>query len=104
MVFENPGVNMAEIWKKATPYQLNRRKLFENRDWFAQNMDEIWQKYRGKVVAVCDQKIVASGDDADRVWEQIGDKYPKQAVMVILVSSEPVFRVPYPSDEVKKKS
>lgn len=103
MPLERPGVNMAEIWKQPTPYQLDRQKLFENREWLAQNLDDIWQKYKGKVVAVCNLQIVAAGADADDVWKEIGDRYPRHAVMVVLVPLEPVFHVPYPSDHVKKK-
>lgn len=98
MVMERKDFDVEKLWRNPTPYMENRAKQFENRDWFAEHMDEIWQKYRGQVVAVWDKEIKAVGRTADEVWAALGDKYPREGVMVILVPEEEIFKVPYPSD------
>lgn len=90
--------NVRDLWDHPTPYMKERAKQFENRDWFAQHMDEMWNQYKGKVVAVYDKEIKAVGASAEEVRGKLGEKYPREGVMMVLVPEEPVFRVPYPSD------
>jgi hypothetical protein len=94
----NSDFDVRMLWKEPTPYMIERGKQFENRDWLASNLDEIWQKHKGKVVAVYDQEIKAVANNTDVIWDQLGDRYPKEGVMVVLVPKEPIFNVPYPSD------
>lgn len=98
----NSDFDVRTLWKKPTPYMIERSKQFENRDWFAANLDEIWQKHKGKVVAVYDKEIKAVADNTEEVMAQLGDRYPVEGIMMVLVPSEPIFNVPYPSDMMKK--
>jgi hypothetical protein len=82
--------------KELTSVQKSRLKLFENREWFDNNLHEIQKNYRGKVIAVYGLKIVADGDSSDEVYEKIKDEYPLEEVLVIMVPNEEILVVPYP--------
>jgi hypothetical protein len=79
-----------------TEEQKQRAKLLENREWFDMNLEKIKSEYAGKVIAIYDSKIVASGNSADEINNVIGGKYPEIEVLKILVPSEPLLVVPYP--------
>lgn len=51
-------------------------KLSVNVNWFSKHN---FSKYRGKYVAVVGEKVVASGSNAKRVWEDAKKKYPKES-------------------------
>ena len=79
-----------------TEEQRQRARLLENREWFDMNLEKIKSEYAGKVIAVYNQRIVASGNTADEVNRAIEGKYPAREVLKILVPSEPLLVVPYP--------
>ncbi len=45
-------------------------------------------KYRGKYVAIIDEKVVASGVDAKEVWAEVKRKYPGKTPELAKVSKE----------------
>lgn len=79
-----------------TDEQKQRIKLLENREWFDMNLEKIKNEYAGKVIAIHNLKIVASGNNADEINNIIKDKYPHIEVLKIMVPSEPLLVVPYP--------
>ncbi len=93
-------INIGEIWGKETNVQKDRKVLFRNRKWFADNIDSIYSKYKGKVVAIYDEKVVLVGASAEELWEDLKDKYPIDAVMVMLVPNEEPYILPYPGEKV----
>lgn len=93
-------INIGEIWRKETELQKNRKTLFKNRKWFADNIDNIYKENKGKVIAVYNNKIVAVGKTAEELWDDLKEKYPINAVLVVLVPNEDIYRLPYPGEKV----
>ncbi len=93
-----PDINMAELWGQTTEYQKNRSRLFDAREWFASNLEELRSKYAGKLIAVWESSIIATGMSPDELWNQVGDKYPHEGVLLAMVPEEEIHAVPYPVD------
>jgi len=81
--------------REPTEEQKARAKLLENREWFDQNIHQIQKEYRGKVVAVYGNKVVAHGQSASEVKQEIRGKYPELETLIIMVPREEIFVVPY---------
>jgi len=47
--------------------------------WFAK---QDFRKYKGKFIAIVDQKVVASGDDANKVWNKAKKLHPKKTPII----------------------
>jgi len=45
-------------------------------------------RYKGKYVAIVDDNIVASGDNAEKVLDQARSKYPKKEVVLRKIPEE----------------
>ena len=58
--------------------------------WLKEHMEEIVQKYRHKVIAILDQRIVAVGDSYGEVDDQVQREFPGRVPML--------FEVPGPED------
>lgn len=57
--------------------------------FYVTNAEEINKKYRGKHIAIVDDKVVASGDDPKKVWETAKKKCPdKQPVLAFVPKEE----------------
>jgi hypothetical protein len=56
--------------------------------FYVTNADEINRKYRGKHIAIVDQKVVASGDDPKEVWEAAKKKHPSRQPVLAIVPKE----------------
>ena len=56
--------------------------------FYVRNADEINRKYRGKHIAIVDDKVVASGDDPREVWEEAKKKHPKKTPVLAFVPKE----------------
>lgn len=70
--------------------------LLENRKWFDEHIIEIQNSYRGKIIAVDNKEIVASGKTVEDVKSKVQDKHDLQRTMVIMVPTDKVVEVPYP--------
>ena len=44
--------------------------------------------YIGKWVAICDKGVVASGDNAKKVFEEAQSKFPNKKIMLVRVPDE----------------
>lgn len=49
--------------------------LSKNYEWYVRTD---LRKYAGKWVAIVDQKLVASGENAKKVYEEAKEKYPRK--------------------------
>ena len=57
--------------------------------FYISEADNINGKYRGKHIAIVDDKVVASGSDPKLVWEKAKKKYPaKQPVLAFAPKEE----------------
>jgi len=45
-------------------------------------------KYKGKYVAIVDDKVVASGDNAKEVWEEAKKKFPNKNPLLAKIPRE----------------
>ena len=52
-------------------------------------------KYKGKYVAIIDDKVVASGENAKEVWEEAKKKFPNKTPLLAKIPMEDtlVFRI-----------
>lgn len=76
---------MVEITKKRLAEELDK----DDR-WLKEHMEEIVRKYRHKVIAILDQRIVAVGDSYKEVDERVRREFPGRVPML--------FEVPGPED------
>lgn len=56
--------------------------------FYVTNAEEINKKYRGKHIAIVNDKIVASGDDPRKVWEAAKKKCPEKQPVLAFVPKE----------------
>ena len=61
--------------------------LSKNYDWY---IKADTQRYAGKWIAIVDQKIVASGDDAEKVYREARTKYPEKKPSLAKVPSKEI--------------
>lgn len=76
---------MAEISVEQMAEELKKDDL-----WLKEHMEEIVQKYRHKVIAILDQRIVAAGDSYREVAERVRREFPDRVPLL--------FEVPGPED------
>ena len=53
--------------------------------FYVTDAEVINRKYRGKHIAIVDDKVVASGSDPKEVWEKAKKKYPNRRPVLALV-------------------
>lgn len=73
-----------------------RADLLENRKWFDEHIIDIQNKYRGKIIAVDNKEVVASGLTIEEVKSKVQDKHDLKRTMIIMVPTDKVVEVPYP--------
>lgn len=56
--------------------------------FYVANAEEINRKFRGKHVAIVGNKVVASGSDPKRVWEEAKRKHPAKRPVLAFVPKE----------------
>jgi len=73
--------------------------LSENYEWYIRADT---QRYAGKWIAIVDQKVVASGDDAEEVCREAKTKYPEKKPSIAKVPSKEilVLRAEYGSFQI----
>lgn len=59
--------------------------------FYVTNAEEINKKYRGKHIAIVDDKVVASGDDPRKVWEQAKKKCSEKQPVLAFVPKDETF-------------
>lgn len=47
-----------------------------------------FEKYKGKWIAICDEDIVSSGENAKIIFEEAYKKYPKKRIVIARVPEE----------------
>lgn len=67
--------------KKYTKEQVAFGKMLENRQWLADNFNDIFGKYPDEWIAVVDKQVKARGMDVDQVKQEIGDKLEEAALL-----------------------
>ncbi|TDA65512.1 MAG: hypothetical protein D9V47_13360 [Clostridia bacterium] len=103
--FDRTDIDIEKIWHNPSDYQrINRRMLYEAREWFAQHAEELWEEYKGKVVAVRKGEVLAVGDDTIKMKAEFREKEPEDSVMIMLIPSDPIRRIPRPIDVLKGAS
>ncbi len=56
--------------------------------FYITDADEINRKYRGKHIAIVDDKVVASGNDPKEVWKKAKKKCPNKQPVLAFVPKE----------------
>jgi len=56
--------------------------------FYVTNAEAINKKYSGKHIAIVDNKVVASGNDPKKVWEEAKKKHPKKKPVLAFVPKE----------------
>ena len=56
--------------------------------FYVANAEEINRKFRGKYIAIVDDKVVASGDDPRKDWEEANKKCPEKQPVLAFVPKE----------------
>lgn len=80
-----------------TEVQKSLLKLLENRRWFDENVRSLQKEgYRGKAIAVHDQRIVAEAETPEELKEKIRGRYREEETLMIVVPEEEIWAVPYP--------
>lgn len=49
--------------------------MYDDYDWFSKHSEEIWEKYKGKYIAVANQSLLV-GDTLDEVLKKAKEKAP----------------------------
>ncbi len=62
-----------------------KRQTDPNLEWFAK---ADFRRYKGRYVAIVGRRVVASGKNAKRVYEQAERRHPDQEVMIWKVIDE----------------
>lgn len=65
----------------------NTNSVSKNYEWYIRTNT---QRYAGKWIAIIDQKIVASGDDAEKVYRSAAARYPEKKPSIAKVPSREV--------------
>lgn len=65
----------------------NIMQLSKNYDWYIKTDT---QEYAGKWIAIVDQKVVVSGDDAERVYREAKTMYPEKKPSIAKVPSKEI--------------
>ena len=65
----------------------NTALLSKNYEWY---IKADTQRYAGKWIAIVDQKIVASGDDAEKVYREAKTRCPEEKPSVAKVPSKEI--------------
>lgn len=68
------------------------RKQQKNRDWLAQNLEQVQAEYAERWVAIFEQNIVASGSTADEVKKELAEDYPSHEVIILQVPKGEISR------------
>ncbi|MDY6912823.1 MAG: DUF5678 domain-containing protein [Chloroflexota bacterium] len=61
------------------------RELLKNRDWIGANLAQVQAEHTEKWVCITKESLVASGATPEAVKEQIGNKYPKEEVLILRI-------------------
>lgn len=56
--------------------------------FYVTNAEEINRRYRGKHIAIVDDKVVASGNNPQEVWEKAKKKCPDKQPVLAFVPKE----------------
>ncbi len=56
--------------------------------FYIEDAENINRKYRGKHIAIVDDKVVASGSNPKEVWERAKKKYPDKKPVLAFVPKE----------------
>ena len=57
--------------------------------WLSDHPRELYERYRGKWLAIVDERIVATGDGADTVYRQARHEHPDARILLEHVEREP---------------
>lgn len=58
-------------------------KTEKNREWIAKHYDELRKKYKGKVFAVKDERVIEDSDNVEQLLEKVDKKGEDAAYLVI---------------------
>lgn len=61
--------------------------LSKNYEWY---LEADTRRYAGRWIAIVDQKVVSSGDDAEKVYKDAKKRYPKKKLSIAKVPSNEI--------------
>lgn len=70
-------------------------KVLENREWFDAHVFELQEEYRGMVVAIYNEEVIASDTSIEKAKKALKGKFPLEAVLFIHVPREDITIMPY---------
>jgi len=65
----------------------NTALLSQNYEWY---IKADTQRYAGKWIAIVEQKVVASGDDAEKVYREAKTRYPEKKPSITKVPNKEI--------------
>lgn len=77
------------------PHELTeykKRYLYES-EWVNQHYSELFNKYRDKIIAVDNHKVIAYGDDGEQVMERARKKLGRECTFVTLITDGLSFKL-----------
>ena len=72
-----------------TQVQMDRHKLLENRQWYAERVVDLAGQHPNKWVAVCDQQLAVIGDSYDEVEKAVRGKWTLEQALIMKVPFSP---------------
>ncbi|MCD6256502.1 hypothetical protein J7J45_00385 [Candidatus Aerophobetes bacterium] len=79
--------------RKATKREIEHSRLAQaDFEWMIQNYQKIWEKYRGKYVAIVNREIFV-GDSREEVKEKVKRRYPGSTPLLRYVPFKKRMRV-----------
>jgi transposase len=63
----------------------------ENYEWY---VSADTKRYAGKWIAIVDQKVVASGEDAEKVYRKARSRYPRKKLSIAKVPGKEILVLP----------
>lgn len=61
------------------------RRMIENREWLDSNVAEIQRRYGGKWIGVAEKRVVADGDNPQRVADELAQRGMREEAIILLM-------------------
>lgn len=68
--------------RELTEYE---KQYFSESEWVNQNYSKLLKKYADKIIAVDNHKVVAYGDDGEKVLEEAQQKLGRECIFTTLI-------------------
>ena len=61
-----------------------------NRKWFEENYSALVRQFDNRFIAICDQRVVGSDCDLDKLIERVEEVFPLERVSIEFVSRDKI--------------